>query len=288
MATKRKKTIKINFKYFWGGFDPENNFYTNLLRKKYNVVISDKPDYVFYSLFSEVKEANDLAKKGDFFKKISPKLYILMRKLYIRLKNFRNPSKPLVPKGNFVRIFHAAEHAVPNMNECDWAFGSRFEEEIKHSRYMRAPANMLSDYMLKDFGSPNLRRKINLKTIMKDKKKFSNFIYSQENMARNNFFKELNKYKKIDAPGRCMNNMPPIGSHINPRESRSSFLWVKEKLKFIKPYKFSIGFENLSSPGWVTEKLTQPFLVNSVPIYFGHPEVIVVVAGAAASTRAPH
>jgi len=70
MATKRKKTIKINFKYFWGGFDPENNFYTNLLRKKYNVVISDKPDYVFYSLFSEVKEANDLAKKGDFFKKI--------------------------------------------------------------------------------------------------------------------------------------------------------------------------------------------------------------------------
>ena len=159
------------------------------------------------------------------------------------------------------------------MDECDWAFGSRFEEEIKHPRYMRIPAYMLNDYMLKGFGSPNLRRKVDFKKIKKEKKKFCNFVYSQENLARNNFFRELSKYKGIDAPGRCMNNMLPIGSYINPRQSRSSSTWVKEKLKFLKPYKFTIAFENLSSPGWVTEKLTQSLLANSIPIYFGHHEI---------------
>jgi hypothetical protein len=273
MAKKKKKSIKINFKYFWEDFDPENNFYTNLLRKEYNVIISDNPDYLFYSIYSEVKEKKDLSKKGDFLKKISPYLYFLMRKLYVRFKNLRNPNRPKVPQGNFVKILHAAEHATPNMSECDWAFGSHFEKEIKHPRYMRAPAYMLSDYMLKDFGSPNLKRKIDFKKIKKEKKKFCNFIYSQENMARNNFFKALSRYKHVDSPGRCMNNMPPIGSHLTPKESRSSFIWSKEKLKFLKPYKFTIAFENLSSPGWVTEKITHAFLTNSVPIYFGHKTV---------------
>ena len=47
-----KKKIKIDFRYFWGYFDPNNNLFTNLLKKDYNVVIIDKnPDYVFFSVF---------------------------------------------------------------------------------------------------------------------------------------------------------------------------------------------------------------------------------------------
>jgi hypothetical protein len=273
MVKSKKKTIKVNFKYFWENFNPENNFFTNLLRKNYNVVISANPDYMFYSVFPEIKEARDLSKKGDFFKKISPKLYILMRKVYARFKNIKKSNHPLIPQGNFVKIFHAAEHVRPNMHECDWAFSSRFEEEINHPRYMRIPPYMFSDYMLKDFGAPDLKRKVDFKKIKKEKTNFCNFIYSQEIPARNNLFKELSKYKRVDAPGRCMNNMPPIGSYANPKKSRSSITWVEEKLNFLKSYKFTISFENVPKPGWVTEKITQPLLVNSIPIYVGHPAV---------------
>lgn len=69
-----------------------------------------------------------------------------------------------------------------------------------------------------------------------------------------------------------MTNMPPIKGK-NAKESRLSYNWVLDKLDFLKEYKFTIAFENFSSPGWVTEKLTHPMLVNSIPIYVGHKDV---------------
>lgn len=267
-----KKTIKINFKYFWEGFDPENNFFTNILRKEYNVVISDNPSYLFYSVYPEAKKEKELYKKGEFIKKISPTLYVFLRKAYsFLIKTFRKKSLP-VPEGNFIRILYASEHVKPDMNKCDWAFSSCFEEEIMNPRHMRLPIDRMGGYELDNFGVPPVKKRINIEKIKKEKTKFCNFLYSQDVPARNNFFKELSKYKHIDAPGRCMNNMPPI-SHKNPRESRLSQNWSKEKLKFLKKYKFTIAFENFSKPGWVTEKLTQPMLVNSIPLYFGHKNV---------------
>ena len=45
------KTIKIDFVDFWSNFDKQNNTITNLLKERYNVEISDNPDYIFYSTF---------------------------------------------------------------------------------------------------------------------------------------------------------------------------------------------------------------------------------------------
>lgn len=267
----KKKTIKINFKYFWGGFDPEDNFFTNLLRKKYNVILSDKPDYLFYSVYPEVYGTKDISKIGEKIKKLSPKLYVFLRKLYATMKYKKSVRE--IPQGNFIKIFYASEHIRPNMQECDWAFSSYFEEEINHPKHMRIPMYRISDYKLKDAGIPPLKKKIDMKKIKKEKTKFCNFIYSNEVSARNNFFKKLNKYKKIDSPGRCMNNMLPIGHETTPRKSRDSINWVQEKLNFLKKYKFTISFENFSQSGWVTEKLTHPMLVNSIPIYVGHEDV---------------
>ncbi|MCK5149958.1 hypothetical protein KAJ87_03475 [Candidatus Pacearchaeota archaeon] len=269
---EKKKTIKINFKYFGERIYPENNFFTKLLRKKYNVVISDNPDYMFYSIYPEVKKTKDLSKKGDFFKKISPNLYLFLRKIYSILKNFSQETRPPVPQGNFIKIFYGAENIKPNMEECDWAFSSQFEEEINNPRYLRIPNYRFTNYQLEEKGKPKVDRKIDFKRIKKEKTKFCNFIYSQDIPFRNNFFKELCKYKHIDSPGRCMTNMPPI-KHGDAKKSRTSENWVKEKLAFLKNYKFTIAFENCSYPGWTTEKLVHPFLVNSIPIYFGDKEV---------------
>ena len=269
-----KKTIKINFKYFPEGFNPKDNFFTNILRKNYNVVIDENPDCLFYSVYPESKNLpRDLSKKGDIIRKISPMLYIILRKIYSKLNSIFKPSRLQPPKGNFIKIFYASEHVKPKMEECDWAFGSHFEEEINHPRYIRLPIYIVTDYNLKNLGIPPIKKKINFEKIKREKTKFCNFIYSQDIAFRNDFFKKLSKYKEIDAPGRCMNNMPSIGGYSSPKKSRSSDGWVIEKLKFLKPYKFTIAFENASSPGWVTEKLTNPMLVNSIPIFFGDKSV---------------
>jgi hypothetical protein len=43
--------ITINFTDFWPGFDKTNNFFYNLLIERYDVVISEKPDLLFYSVY---------------------------------------------------------------------------------------------------------------------------------------------------------------------------------------------------------------------------------------------
>lgn len=45
--------IKINFVDFWTGFDKENNYFFNLLTKKYKVRIDENPDLLFYSCFGQ-------------------------------------------------------------------------------------------------------------------------------------------------------------------------------------------------------------------------------------------
>ena len=47
------KTIKIKFTGFWPGFNSESNFIINSLRRSFNVVLSDDPEYLFSSCFSD-------------------------------------------------------------------------------------------------------------------------------------------------------------------------------------------------------------------------------------------
>ncbi len=264
-----KKEIKINFRYFDPNFNSEDNLFTDLLRRRYHVVISDNPDYVFYSVYPE-NAGKGLGGMGRVIKKISPDLYIFSRKIVSKvLSVFKKKNKV---EGKFVKIFFGAEHTKPNMKECDWAFSSHFEEEINHPKYMRIASYRVTDFKLENAGKPPIKKDLDLEQIKKEKTKFCNFIYSQDIKERNEFFKILNEYKPVDSPGRCMNNMPAISVN-DPKKSREAVNWAEEKLKFIRPYKFTIAFENFSSPGWVTEKLTHPMLVNSVPIYFGHGAV---------------
>lgn len=266
-----RKTIKINFQDMWEGFDREKNYFTDTLRETYDVGISEQPDFMFYSVFPEVKRVNiDVSSKGDFIRKVSPRLYVLLKKLYSGLVN----KKPGInhPQGDFVKIFFATEGVVPDITKCDYAFSTHIDKLINHPNDFRIPLHIICDYPFhKEMRLP-FEREINFEQIKKEKTKFCNFIYSQDINTRNEFFKELNKYKKIDAPGRCMNNMPAI-SDGDPRSSRLSDGWAKNKLDFLRYYKFTIAFENVVRDGWTTEKLTHPLLVNSIPIYVGNEKV---------------
>ena len=82
------KHIKINYKGFWKQLDPENNYFTNILKRHYEVEISENPDYLFYSVFSDE---------------------------YINYDNA-------------VRIFFTGECQTPDFNLADYAIGFDYME----------------------------------------------------------------------------------------------------------------------------------------------------------------
>ncbi|WP_299395902.1 DUF268 domain-containing protein [uncultured Desulfovibrio sp.] len=151
-----------------------------------------------------------------------------------------------------IKIFWTTENVRPDFNTCDYAIGFdyiSFEDRyFRHSRFTKRDPLTLTPEELAS-------------------RKFCNFIYSNTSaQVRQKFCQKLMQYKHVDCPGKVLNNM---NNAIEPRNGN----WAKGKLDFIQNYKFTIAFENSSTPGYVTEKLTQPLQANSVPIYWGDPAV---------------
>jgi hypothetical protein len=118
------------------------------------------------------------------------------------------------------------------------------------------------------YGGPEeiIKKNDDLEKILAAKKKFCGFIVSGYNRGKNGnrveFFRKLSKYKPVDSGGRKFNN---IGGPI-PGGSR-------EKIGFLRQYKFNIAFENRSLAGYTTEKIFEPMVARCLPIYWGDPSI---------------
>jgi hypothetical protein len=135
---------------------------------------------------------------------------------------------------------------------CDWSFSFDYMNDERNYR--------LPLYLLYSGYYELVNKKVDESLL---NRKFCNFVVSNGNCPqRNNFFAKLSKYKKVDSGGRFANN---IG---NP---------VVDKIKFQSEYKFSIAFENSAyrpqQSGYTTEKIMEPMTVNSIPLYWGNPNI---------------
>lgn len=147
------------------------------------------------------------------------------------------------------RVFIGWENQRADWRVCDYVLDSDFaRNNPRHKRYPLwatwYPEQLLSPK------NPDL---------FEEKTKFCCMLVSNAKAKeRIEFFHELSKYKKVDSAGRYLNN---IGRSVD------------DKMVFIKDYKFVISFENSSYPGYTTEKLIEPMLVGSIPVYWGNSEV---------------
>jgi hypothetical protein len=107
-------------------------------------------------------------------------------------------------------------------------------------------------------------------SILHEKTGFCNFVYSNKKAspARDEFFKLLSNYKRVDSPGQQLNNM--TSAIAQPTGTSTARL---SKIDFQSNYKFSIAFENACSPGYSTEKIIHAFAAKTVPIYWGDPTI---------------
>jgi hypothetical protein len=151
------------------------------------------------------------------------------------------------------KIFYTGENIAPPLNYCDYSFSFDYLNDERNYR--------LPHYLLYDGYYELQRPKIIDESLVK--RKFCNFVVSNNGcQERNSFYTELSKYKKVDSGGRFANN---IGGPVD------------NKVNFQSDYKFSIAFENNAyrpqHPGYTTEKIMEPMTVNSIPIYWGNPEI---------------
>jgi alpha(1,3/1,4) fucosyltransferase len=209
---------------------------------------------------------------------------------FVIFSSFNGEKERAMPKieGDFKKIFWTGENIRVDMKKCDFGFGFEYENEIKSQKYTRLPL-----YAYYGAGK-DLTVKKNPRAIKKQKTKFCNYAYSKDAKERVAFFKELSKYKRIDAPGKSMNNMPPIlprrfngfiraiqaiegaatkNYRLSSIISRHIGNWRRDVINFQKDYKFTIAFENSSYPGYTTEKIYHPMLASSIPVYWGNPEI---------------
>lgn len=163
------------------------------------------------------------------------------------------------PPGRYIKVFIGCENVRPIMRECDWAFGVEHEDYVGDPRYMRF-ARWGEDAHFVQRGERDWS------AVLREKTRFCAFIFANPVRYREAFFRALSRYKPVDAPGLSMNNM----ASIDPVPGTADW---NAKVAFLRRYKFVIAFENSSWPGYNTEKLTHAIEADTVPIYWGDPEI---------------
>lgn len=153
-----------------------------------------------------------------------------------------------------VKIYYTGENDVPNFNECDYAisfYNIDFDgRNLRYPLYMEFGINdALNPPQLSDMDALNrgfctmlMRNSYNC-----DKKRLE-------------IIEAVNDYKAIAFGGPYRNN---VGGSVGE----------DGKLEFIAKYKFNLALENTSLPGYITEKIVEPFAAPTVPIYWGASDV---------------
>ncbi len=178
----------------------------------------------------------------------------------------------------------------------DYAF-SHQPDSLNNYHYpfcLFTPCNLFHhNGVMTDIKSSNLPFKVALryqKTDIQDdidliknsfpKQRFCNFIASNANkrqegaILRRDFAKRLLKYKHVDCAGAVLNNTDELqceSPRLNHQGDKND--WVRGKLRYIAQHRFTIAFENISQPFYITEKITHPLIVGSIPIYWGAPNI---------------
>jgi len=231
-----RKKRKINFKHMGVNYEPDvSELYSwcPALHDHYDFVLSETPDFVIYSIFDG-------------------------KSMWVDNENMYHCTMPVL-ENDCIKIFYTGENCRPDMQACDYAFTFDYDEELKSERHYRLP-----NYARMGAGEDLLKSYYDVDQVFERKSKFCNFVYRHDVPLRNDFFKKLSDYKRVDAPAPCMQNMPQL-TYVNNVNN--------EKVEFIREYKFTIAFEHSSYPGYTTEKLYHAMLGDSVAIYWGNPLV---------------
>lgn len=153
---------------------------------------------------------------------------------------------------NCTKIYVHHETYFPDWKECDYAI---LPFHIRDPRVLHVPL-----FAFDRSPDPLIRGGEDWEVIARSKHRFCAALTSYANSSvqgRVRFFHALNRRKRVDSPGRGMNN--------------TGFMGIGDKLAFYRNYRFVVAFENKELEGWTTEKMYDPFAAHAIPIFWGDP-----------------
>lgn len=159
------------------------------------------------------------------------------------------------------RIMMIGENYIPDFNTIDYAI-TPYPIQL-FDRCFHFPQG-LSSHSIDKYLCQRSRGEVFFKeTDLNEKTIFANFCASHESDtgARGSFFKQLCKYKKVDSIGSYLNN---TGYYANN---------YSQKHDYQKKCKFSLCFEATCHGGFNTEKIVHAFYNNTIPVYYGDPNI---------------
>lgn len=154
---------------------------------------------------------------------------------------------------NCVKIYTHHETYPPNWKECDYAILPVWSPD---PRQLHVPI-----FAFDRSPQPLVRGGENWDEIRASKTRFCALLssYVDRTVAKRvEFFHTLNRRRRVHSSGRGLNN---TGFLAPPGHAA--------KLEFLKPYRFTIAFENKERLGWTTEKMYDPLAVHTIPIFWG-------------------
>ena len=152
---------------------------------------------------------------------------------------------------NCIRIYYTIEMDYPDFNLCDYAIG--LSEITLQNRFFHLPVYVIYNDLLQTYEQmekPVIGRELSDRA-------FCSTVISNGTTRDPIYFdilNGLNAYKRVDSGGRFNNNIGQC---------------VSDKIEFIKNYKFNLAIENCLDYGYVTEKLIEGFIADTLPVYWG-------------------
>lgn len=225
----------------WGGFFQHDNIITNTLKLKYNVAVNhDNPDIVVCQNTESVK-AKDITSR------------------------FKGKSK-------IVHWHVEASDRIgnPDHNYCDYSITSC---NFEHERSIRIPLwSMYVDWFNNPYQQGRNQaflvspEKLVSPKQKQNKEKFcsalTNNALGYRSIAYPEFIKfAVSKGLLVESRGNFCQTCPKLNGD------------ERDKINFIKDFKFHLTYDNSDVAGWVTEKLIHPMSEGVIPIYWGGIDV---------------
>lgn len=165
-----------------------------------------------------------------------------------------------------IRIMFSGENYIPDFNYVDYAFSVYPLNFV--DRHFSFPGLVLTSY--DPFIKLSQKDRNYSCDILMDKPFFANMIASHEaeNGSRGKLLSLLSQYRRVESAGSYLNNMPD-GITVSIDDGSKSELQKK--------CKFTLCSESLTHDGFITEKIFDAFLADTIPIYSGSSTISEII-----------
>jgi len=245
--TSNENSIIIAFSDMWPGFNYNNNFIIDSLRHEtkslslaitgINYITDSNPNLLIFGPYSHTWTT----------------IPDTIPKVYFSAENWTKPNDPRIALYmTSARDEDDTHIRIPTwMMYIDWYSNATTLPENCEDNPIRLPIHFAI--------TPH-------PITFKDRAEFCGFVVSNPVCSlRNETFKAINDYKKVNSGGALYNN---IGGQLSLKYAGGGCGDIS-KYKFFSKQQFSISFENSQAPGYITEKVLHAKMAGCVPLYWG-------------------